>query len=187
MQAVGQRELRGKGKSNQPRGGGGGGNSLRCFPSPQPLPGEEDQREEFSLLAVADKTPDPAAGFACWEAPEPTAAAAEPFSSFSSTSLARTASHWCLLAKNHCHSPGIPRTSQLGEASPQQMDTETAAAALWPLPHLCHHKDTKSQQRNDFSNQREQLLLNQSCRKCLNRPRNSQQGIPLNKQDSQGP
>lgn len=82
---------------------------------------------------------------------------------------------------------GIPRTSQLDEASPQQMDTETAAAALWPLPHLCHHKDTKSQQRNDFSNQREQLLLNQSCRKCLNRPRNSQQGIPLNKQDSQGP
>lgn len=83
-------------------------------------------------------------------------------------------------------SPGIPRTSQLDKASPQQMDKE-AAAALWPLPHLCHHQDTHRQQRNDFSNQREQLLLNQSCRNCFNRPRNSQQGIPLKKQDSQGP
>lgn len=51
--------------------------------------------------------------------------------------------------------PGIPRTS------PQQMDRE-APAALWPLPHLCHHKDTNRQQWNDFSNQREQLLLNQA-------------------------
>lgn len=66
-QAVGQRRLIGKGKSNQPRGGG---NSLGYFPSPQPLPGEEDQRKEFSLLAVADKTPDPATGFACWEPPD---------------------------------------------------------------------------------------------------------------------
>lgn len=181
---MGQRGLIGKGKSNQPRGGG---NSLRCFPSSQPLPGEEDQREEFSLLAVPDKTPNPAAGFACWEAPE--TAAAAPFTSFSST---RTASQQCLLAKTHCHSPrlggspGMPRTSRLDEASPQQMDRE-AAAALWPLPHLCHHKDTHRQQRNDFSNQREQLLLNQSCRNCFNGPRNSQQGIPLKKQDSQGP
>lgn len=99
MQAVGQRRLIGKGKSNQLRGGG---NSLRCFPSPQPLPGE-DQREESSLLAVADKTPDPATGFACWEPPE--TSAAMPLSSSSSTSLPRTASHQSLLAKTHCHSP----------------------------------------------------------------------------------
>lgn len=57
--------------------------------------------------------------------------------------------------------PGIPRTSQLDGTSPQQTDRE-APAALWPLPHLCHHKDTNRQQWEDFSNQREPLLLNQA-------------------------
>lgn len=142
MKAVGQRELRGKGKSNQPRGGGGGGNSLRCFPSPQPLPGEEDQREEFSLLAVADKTPDPAAGFACWEAPEPTAAAAEPFSSFSSTSLARTASHWCLLAKSHCHRDpkDIPAGWGITTADGHRNSSSSSLASSPSLPPQRHQE-----------------------------------------------